>query len=318
MKRQQTTFELGLYMLAGKEGDSQTNSALAVNDHLNEILQAAKLADEAGLDAFGIGGYSRNDYAISTPAIALSHITSFIKLVSIAKKDPTRLFEEFGTLSRLSDGKMELIIKREAFIETFQALGYDAFKCEELLEEHLESLPISIKIEGDIEKDNIASAAQAGKIGAKLALAVLGGNPEQFKRLVDIYRKEAAAAKVPASQQQITVTGHMYLAESDALAKRQFYPYYRNHWREVHAQHGVSTDISLEQFQDMSSPDSALFVGSPELIVEKILQQHELYGHSRFLARIDVGHIPFKYVEKNIEYFAERVAPIIRKELSHH
>lgn len=310
MKRQQPTFELGLYMLAGNEGSAQAGSALPVKQRLDEILQAVKLADEAGLDVFGIGGYSRNEYAISSPAVMLSHITTLINLMNLGETDPARLFEEFVALNVQSNGRMELIINREAFIESFHTLGHNRTQCAKLLEEHLDSLPISVKVEGDME-----SAAQAGKVGAKLALAVRGGDPEQFKSLVDAYRHEAAAAHVPASQQQVTVTGHIYLAESDALAERQFYPYYLNYWRDVHAQNEGNAKMTPEQFHLMSTPDSALFVGSPELIIEKILQQHELYGHSRFLGRIDIGGLPFKYVAKTIEYFAERVAPVIRKEL---
>jgi|GEM_PF-1722772 len=272
MKKQLPTFELGLYMLVSKDGNLQAGSALTLKERLNEILQAAKLADEMGLDVFGIGGYTCNEYAIASPSVIISHITSFIELINATTADTVRLYE--------------------------------------LLEAQLESLSKSVKVE-----TNIDSAAQAGKLGVNLALAVLGGDPEQFKRIVDAYRQEAAAAAVPASQQQVTVTGHMYLAESDALAERQFYPYYRNYWREVHAQREGSNDMTPEQFHLMSTPDSALLVGSPELVIEKILQQHELYGHTRLLARVDIGGLPFKYIAKNIEYLAERIAPVIRKEL---
>lgn len=351
MNKQQTTFEIGIYTLADIGTDPLTGQRPSPNQRLNEIVAAAKLADEAGLDCFGIGEHHRLDYASSSPAVILSAIaqlTKQIKLMSTTTVlntiDPVRLFQDFATLDLLSGGRAELIVGRGAFIESFKLFGYDINQYDALFEEHLEllmklneqevitwegkhhhslehveispqpmqeKLPVWVGVGGSPE-----SAARAGRMGAKLALAILGGDPEYFKPFVQRYKREATAAGIPALEQQVTVTGHMYLAESDELARRQFYPYYHNYWRYVNASRGSSMEITPDQFRHMTNPDTALFVGSPELIVEKILQQHELYGHTRFLAQLDIGGLPYRKVVKNIECLATRVAPVIRKELN--
>ena len=112
---------------------------------------------------------------------------------------------------------------------------------------------------------------------------------------------------------KVGVTGHAYIAETTQQAKDEFYPYYSNYWYYVNRQRGFGRKMSREEFEQMASPDTALFVGSPDQIVEKVLRQHELYGHTRFLAQVDIGGLPFDKVAKNIELLATEVAPQIRK-----
>lgn len=352
-QQNQTTkkFELGVYSLADIGVNPATGERATIKQRLDDIVAAAKIADEAGLDVFGVGEHHRHDYAISSPAVVLAAIaqaTRRIKLTStttvLNTTDPVKLFEDFATLDLISNGRAEMMVGRGAFAESFPLFGYDPKLSDELFEEHLDllmqlnqnptitwqgkhrsslyqaqisprpmqqQLPISVGVGASME-----SAKRAGRYGANLSLAVLSGHPANFEPYVQEYYAEAIANGHSAQKLNVTVTGHMFLAESDELALRQFYPYYTNYWNYVNRQRGFNTTISEVQYREMLQPDSAILVGSPELVIEKILQQYELYGHTRLLAQIDIGGLPFKYVARNIEWFATRVAPIVRREIN--
>lgn len=148
-----------------------------------------------------------------------------------------------------------------------------------------------------------------------MALAILGGRPKRFQPLVDLYCEAGKKAGHSHERLQIGVTGHVYLAETTEKAKEDFYPYYSSYWYYVNQQRGFGRRMSQEEFEQLASPESALFVGSPDLIVEKILHQHELFGHTRFLAQMDIGGLPFDKVARNIELLATEVVPKVRKAL---
>jgi probable LLM family oxidoreductase len=343
--------EIGIYTLADIGLDPMTGKTIKAQERIKEIIQAAKLADEAGLDVFGVGEHHRQDYASSSPAVILASIaqvTNRIRLTSttsvLSTLDPVRLFEDFATLDLLSDGRAEILAGRGAFIESFPLFGYRTSDYDELFEEHMdlllqlnqkenvtwagkfrsslknaeiaprpvqEKLPIWIGVGGTPQ-----SAVRAGKFGVGMALAILGGHPKRFKPLVDLYRQAGINAGHAPGTLKIGVTGHAYLAETTQQAKKEFYPFYSNYWGYVNRQRGMGTRMSWTDFEHMASPDTALFVGSPQQVIEKILQQYELFGHKRFLAQLDIGGQPFKNVAKGIELLATEVAPIVRRETS--
>ncbi|MFK9094015.1 LLM class flavin-dependent oxidoreductase [Bacillus salipaludis] len=343
--------EIGIYTLADIGPDPLTSKTITSKERVKEIIQAAKLADEAGLDVFGVGEHHRLDYASSSPAVllaAIAQVTNQIRLTSttsvLSTLDPVRLFEDFATLDLLSDGRAEILAGRGAFIDSFPLFGYSTNDYDELFEEHMElllqltenetvtwsgkfrsslrnaeisprpvqeKLPIWIGVGGTPE-----SAVRAGRFGVGMALAILGGNPRRFKPLVDLYRQAGLAAGHSLETLKVGVTGHAYIAKTTQQAKDEFYPYYSNYWGYVNRQRGMGTRMSRNDFEQMASPDTALFVGSPQQIVEKILQQHELFGHQRFLAQLDIGGQPFKNVAEGIELLATKIAPIVRRETS--
>jgi probable LLM family oxidoreductase len=343
--------EIGIYTLADIGPDPLTNKTITPKQRMIEIIQAAKLADEAGLDVFGVGEHHRLDYASSSPAVILAAIaqaTNQIKLTSttsvLSTLDPVRLFEDFATLDLISDGRAEILAGRGAFIESFPLFGYSTNDYDELFTEHMELLlqlnknervtwsgnfrsplknaeisprpiqeeiPVWIGVGGTPE-----SAVRAGKFGVGMALAILGGDPVRFKPLVDIYRKAGMEAGHSPEALKIGVTGHTFIAETTEQAKDEFFPYYSNYWSYVNRQRGMGSRMSRADFEYMASPNTALFVGSPRQIVEKILHQHELFGHKRFLAQVDIGGLPYHKVAKNIELLATEVAPVIKKATS--
>jgi probable LLM family oxidoreductase len=343
--------EIGIYTLADIGPDPLTNQTITPKQRMNEMIQAAMLADEAGLDVFGVGEHHRLDYASSSPAVILAAIaqaTNRIKLTSttsvLSTLDPVRLFEDFATLDLLSDGRAEILAGRGAFIESFPLFGYSTNDYDELFTEHMdlllqlnknervtwsgdfrpplrnaeisprpiqEEIPIWIGVGGTPE-----SAIRAGRFGVGMALAILGGDPLRFKHLVDLYRKAGMEAGHSPDVLKVGVTGHAFIAESTQQAKDEFFPYYSNYWSYVNRQRGMGSRMSRADFEHMASPNTALFVGSPQQIVEKVLHQHELFGHKRFLAQVDIGGLPYHKVAKNIELLATEVAPVIKKATS--
>jgi probable LLM family oxidoreductase len=343
--------EIGIYTLADIGPDPLTKKIVTPKQRMNEMIQAAKLADETGLDVFGVGEHHRLDYASSSPAVILAAIaqaTNQIKLTSttsvLSTLDPVRLFEDFATLDLLSDGRAEILAGRGAFIESFPLFGYSTNDYDELFTEHMELLlqlnkndrvtwsgnfrsplrnaeisprpiqeqiPIWIGVGGTPE-----SAVRAGKFGVGMALAILGGDPLRFKHLVDLYRKAGMEAGHSPDILKVGVTGHAFIAETTQQAKDEFFPYYSNYWSYVNRQRGMGSRMSRADFEHMASPNTALFVGSPQQIVEKVLHQYELFGHKRFLAQVDIGGLPFNKVAKNIELLATEVVPVIKKATS--
>lgn len=341
-------FEVGIYTLADIGLDPLTGETISPKQRMDEMIEAAKVADELGLDLFGVGEHHRLDYVVSSPAVVLSAIapvTKQIRLTSatsvISTLDPVRLYEDFATLDLISGGRAEILAGRGAFVESFPLFGYDTKDYNALFAEHMDlllklnekevvswdgkfrssltdaeiaprayqkQLPIWIGVGG-----TPASAERAGKLGVGMALAILGGDPKRFKPLVDIYRQAFIEAGHASEAMKVGVTGHTYLAETAEKAKEEYYPYYSNYWYYVNRQRGMGTRMSRNDFEQLAAPETALFVGSPEQVVEKILHQHELFGHTRFLAQIDIGGLPFDKVRKNIELLATEVVPRLNK-----
>lgn len=343
--------EIGVYTFGDIGPNPHTGETISASQRLKEVIELAKIADEAGLDIFGVGEHHRLDYTISSPAVVLSAIaqaTKHIKLTSatsvLSTLDPVRLFEDFATLDQISDGRAEIIAGRGAFVESFPLFGYDLQDYDALFEEKVKLLqqlnqqeivtwqgqfrsalkgamiaprpvqdevPIWIGVGGTPE-----SAMRAGRLGTGMALAILGGDPIRFKPLVDLYRQAGAEAGHSPEKLSIGVTGHTYIAKDSQQAKDEFYPYYSNYWAYVNRQRGMGTRMSRSDFEHMASPETALLVGSPQQIIEKILHQYELYGHQRFIAQLDIGGQPFSAVVKGLELLATEVAPVIRRETS--
>jgi len=341
--------ELGLYTFA----DMQTNtSANGINAHqrISDLMEEIKLADEVGLDVFGIGEHHRPDYAVSSPAVILgaaASITKNIKLTSavtvLSSDDPVRVFQYFSTIDHLSNGRAEIMVGRGSFIESFPLFGYNLNDYDELFAEKLElllnlnekevlswkgkhrpsfenlgvyprpyqpSLPIWLAAGG-----TPASAVRAAKLGLPLALAIIGGMPEQFVPFVNLYRETALKMGRDINELSFGINSHFYVAESSQQAGDEFYPSYSTMMDHIGKERGWSP-FSRTQFDYSCSPKGALVVGSVQQVIDKILYEHELFGNTRFLAQTSVGTLPHKNVLKSIELFGTKVAPEVRKALS--
>ncbi|MGO4547819.1 LLM class flavin-dependent oxidoreductase [Paenibacillus sp. 2TAB23] len=349
-EKQPFDFEFGIYTL-GDLSASPVNGLLASpRARMKEIIAAAMLADEAGIDVFGVGEHHRLDFVLSSPPVvlaAIAHATKRIKLTSattvLGTADPVRVFEDFSTLDLLSDGRAEIIVGRGAYVESFPLFGFELSDYKALFQEKLglllelneqERISWSGRYRSALTDAEIAprplqprlpvwvgvggtpqSAELAGQSGTGMALAILGGDPARFKPLVEAYRSAGVQAGHKPEALRVAITSHAYIADTNEKALAEYYPYYANYVSSFMSGQGRGEPMTREQFDSLANPLSALAVGSPELLVEKILAQHELFGHNRFMAQFDIGGIPFSKVAASIELLAAKVMPVVRREL---
>ncbi|MUT66949.1 LLM class flavin-dependent oxidoreductase [Paenibacillus sp. NEAU-GSW1] len=346
-QQESAPFEFGIYTLGDLSPDPHTGQTASAQQRIREVIDAAKLADEAGIDVFGVGEHHRLDFAISSPPVLLAAIaqaTKQIRLTSattvLGTADPVRVFEDFATLDLLSNGRAEMIAGRGAYVESFPLFGYELDSYAELFREKLElflqlnenervtwdgnfrsalseaeiaprpaqrQLPIWLGVGG-----TPASAALAGQLGAGMALAILGGDMQKFQPLVEAYRQAGAKAGHALARLPVGITGHCYIADSSQQAREEFYPHYAYYFS-----HFMGNERpTREQFNQLTAPDMGLVVGSADEVTEKILLQHELFGHTRFLAQFDIGAVPYAKVAHAIELLAVKVAPVVRREIA--
>lgn len=344
----QSPFEIGIYTLGDIVTNPLTGKLISAGERTHEIIEAAKLADQGGLDVFGIGEHHRLDYAISSPQMVLSaiaQVTKNIKLTSattvLNTVDPVRLFEDFATLDLISNGRAEITAGRGAFVESFPLFGYHFDDYDALFEEHLqllmklnesERVTWSGKYRSGLNNSEIAprpaqaklpiwtgvggtisSAARAGKYGTGLTIAMIGGEHERFLPLVEAYRQAGILAG--NDDLKVGITGHGYIADSMQKAKDTFYPYYAQYTQYMNKQRGQNVEVSRAAFDYITSPERVMFIGSPQEVIEKILHQHEMFGHKRFMLQMDIGGMPFNHIANTIELLAAKVAPVVRREV---
>lgn len=341
--------ELGLYTFADVEPEKVSGNAVNTYQRIKDLLEEIKLADETGLDVFGVGEHHRPDYSVSSPAVILAAaaaITKNIKLSSavtvLSSDDPVRVFQEFATIDQISGGRAEIMVGRGSFIESFPLFGYDLRDYDTLFAEKLDlllelnrnetvtwkghhrpsftelgiyprpfqkSLPVWIAAGG-----TPASAIRAAKLGLPLALAIIGGMPEQFVSFIDLYRRTAKEAGQDMTKLQTGINSHVYVADDSKKAGDEFYPSYSRMMNRIGEERGWPK-LTRAQFDYSRSPKGSLVVGSPQEVIDKILYEHELFGNTRFLAQMSVGIMPHDKIMHSIELFGTVVAPEVRKEI---
>ncbi len=340
--------ELGIYSFGDRTKDFHTNELISEAERYRRLLEEIKLADEVGLDVFGIGEHHRPDYIISSPAIVLAaaaSITKRIRLTSavnvLSSDDPVRIFQQFATIDLISNGRAEIMVGRGSFIESFPLFGYELKDYEELFEEKLELLLQlreseiinwqSKKFTQNINNRAVyprpiqnplpvwiavggtpESAIRAGKYGLPMAIAIIGGLPERFKYFSDLYRSTAQKLN---HQPKLSINSHGFIAETSQEAIEISFPAIKSQMDKLGQERGWPP-MTYEQFLFSCSLKGANFVGSPNQIIEKILYQYEIFQHDRFLLKFTVGTLPHDKVLKAIELFGDKVAPVVRKEIA--
>ena len=171
-------------------------------------------------------------------------------------------------------------------------------------------LPIWLAVGG-----NPPSAIRAASLGLPMALAIIGGMPERFVPLVELYRQAAREAGHDPAALPVSINSHTYVADTTEQAAEEFLPAYAGMMNRIGRERGWAP-IGRAQFDSLRSPRGALVVGSPQEVIEKILFQHELFGHQRFLAQMSIGDLPHDKAMRSIELLATEVAPAVRAELA--
>ena len=342
--------EIGLYTFGELTPHGADGKRISAEQRLKEILAAARLADQAGLAIFALGEHHRLDFSIAaTPVVlaAIAQVTRTIRLASavtiLSTADPVRVFEDFATVDLLSGGRAEVIAGRGVFTESFPLFGYDLTDQDQLFAEKLDlllqlnaaervtwqgrfrpalkdapipprplqdRLPIWVGTGG-----TPGSAVRAGALGLPLALANIGLPPAQLAPHVELYRRTGTQAGHRAADLKVAVASHLHVQKNSQDAMRTFYPHYAGYFRNHTPDRYRAREISLSDYEKLASPEGALFVGSPQQIIDKILYEHRLFGHRRFIAQIDIGGLPYAKVADVIELLATEVMPVIRREI---
>jgi probable LLM family oxidoreductase len=337
--------ELGLYTFAELTPDPATGRAISPAQRLRNLVEEAALADEVGLDVFGVGEHHRVDFAVSAPAVALAAVaerTTRIRLTSavsvLSSDDPVRVFQQFSTLDLLSGGRAEIMAGRGSFIESFPLFGYDLADYDDLFAEKLElllrlreaehvtwagrhrapldgvgvyprptqePLPVWVAVGG-----NPASAARAGMLGLPMALAIIGGMPERFAPFAEIHRR--AAREGGHETLPLSINSHGFIADTRQAASDASWPQFNAMFTKIGRERGWPP-MSREDFDASTALRGANVVGSPREVVEKILFQHEIFGHDRFL--LYLSSLDHAKTMRAIELYGTEVAPAVRAEV---
>ena len=339
--------EIGIYTFGDITPDPDTGRAITVAQRYGEVLAAAKLADEAGLDVFGVGEHHRLDLPISSPAAVMAAIaagTKRIRLTSavtiLSTLDPVRVFQDFATVDLLSGGRAELIAGRGAYIESFALFGADMADYDALFSEKLDlllklnerervtwqgrfrpplhnaeispqpvaKLPIWLGVGGNPE-----SALRAGELGLPVILANISQPPANFAGQIAAYRQRHAEQGHDARTLKVAIATHTHVAKDSQTARDEFYPHYNAYFRSHVPRANLAGEVPRAVYEQRVAPAGPIFVGSPQQIVDKLMYERELFGHDRFLAQVDIGGLPYAKVAKSIELLATDVLPAIRR-----
>ncbi|WP_114938314.1 Atu2307/SP_0267 family LLM class monooxygenase [Mucilaginibacter endophyticus] len=339
--------ELGISTFGEVHPDGKSGNAVNAHKRVQELLEEVKLADEVGLDVFAFGEHHRPDFVISAPEILISAaaaITKNIRLSSsvtvLSSADPVRTFQNFATADLVSGGRVEMIAGRGSFIESFPLFGFDLNDYDALFTEKLEmflqinkqeivswqgnfrapirnqgvyprplqqEIPVWIGVGG-----TPASAKRAGALNLPLIIAILGSAPKHFIPFVELYRESAAKAGHDVSKLQLAISSQFYVAENSQQAADEFYPSYEALMTRVGRDRGWSP-MTREQFEYLRD-FGPLVVGDPQQAIDKIMQQYELFGNTRFVAQLVTGVTRHTDILKAIEIYGTKVAPVVRKE----
>ncbi|MBI3790286.1 MAG: LLM class flavin-dependent oxidoreductase [Gemmatimonadetes bacterium] len=337
--------ELGIYSFGDVPMAKRVGPTQGAEERLAHLLAEIELADQVGLDVFGVGEHHRPDFVVSNPEVVLAAAaarTSRIRLTSavtvLSSDDPVRVFEAFATLDLLSHGRAEIMAGRGSFIESFPLFGYDLGDYDALFAEKLElllqlrdaervtwqgtlraplanagvyprpvqqPLPVWIAVGGTPE-----SVVRAGMLGLPLAIAIIGGQPERFAPLAGLHREAVTRGGRDPRTVPLSINSHGFIARTDAEARALFEPGWRSAMTLIGRERGWPPPRP-GQFEAECGPDGALLVGSPETVARKILTQHGWFGHQRFLLQLSVGGVPHDAMLEAIRLYGHEVKPMV-------
>jgi probable LLM family oxidoreductase len=343
--------QIGIDSFAAAIPDPLTGATLTPATRMAHLLEEIVLADQSGLDIFGIGEHHRPEFLDSAPPVILGAAaarTSNIRLTSavtvLSANDPVRVFQEFATLDLISQGRAEIVVGRGSFIESFPLFGlaledYDSLFAEKLdlllnirANTHVHwsgkhrapltgqavyprpvqnPLPIWLGVGG-----TPASFARAGALGLPLMVAIIGGEPHRFRPLIDLYRESGKRAGY--SPDQLTVGLHSigFVADTDDLAAETFFPGYAHTFTQIGKERGWPP-TTRAQFDALRGPTGALLVGSPETVATKLLYiDKALGGISRVTFQMGVSTLPHEQMLRAVELLGTRVRPLIHRALT--
>lgn len=338
--------EIGVDSFVAATIDSATGRAVEPARHIGELIDAIALADEVGLDVFGIGEHHRREFLDSAPTMLLAaaaartkriRLTSAVTVLSAA--DPVRVFQEFATLDLLSQGRAEMVVGRGSFIEAFPLFGLELDEYDSLFSEKLDllltlrenthvhwsgkhrppltgqgvyprplqdPLPIWLGVGG-----TPASFVRAGTLGLPLMVAIIGGEPHRFRPLIDLYREAGRRAGHSPESLKVGIHALGYVAETAAQADDDFFPGYARSFTDIGKERGWPP-VTRSHYEALRGPTGALMVGDPATVVKKARAMHEaLGGISRLTFQMSVAALPHTKLMAAIKLLGTNVAPVV-------
>jgi probable LLM family oxidoreductase len=335
--------EIGIDSFASAMYGTETLSSV---DAMEQLLDRISLADQAGLDVFGIGEHHKKEFLDSAPAVILAAAaarTKNIRLTSavtvLSTSDPVRVYQSFATLDLISKGRAELVVGRGSAIDAYPLFGFDLQDYDALFKEKLElllqvrdqefvtwsgkfrpalknqpvypralqeNLPIWLGVGGTPE-----SFARAGSLGLPLMVAIIGGETERFRPLIDLYREAGHRAGFKPEQLKVGLHSPGYVAASTEVAVAEYYPGYAELWTKLGRERGWPP-VTRGQFDQLIGPRGVLVVGSPEKVAEKLLRHSDsLGGVDRFTFQMDNAGLRHEQLLKSIELIGSKVIPLL-------
>jgi probable LLM family oxidoreductase len=314
---------------------------------IRDVVEEAVLADELGIEAFGVGEHHRPDFAVSAPEVVLGAIAGRTKRILLgsavtvlSSDDPVRVFERFSSLNAASGGRAEITLGRGSFTESFPLFGYDLAQYEELFEDKLDLFAALIRqdvvtwqgktrppltnqrvfptLEGGPLKTWIGvggspqSVVRAASYDLPLMLAIIGGDPKRFVPYVELYHHAFAQLRRPA--QPIGLHAHGYIADTDEQAREELWPHYKASRDRIGAERGWPP-VTRASF-DYEADGGALHIGAPETVARKIVATAKALGIVRFDMKYSQGTLPHDKLMRSIELYGTKVIPRVREMLA--
>jgi probable LLM family oxidoreductase len=342
------TLELGLDTFGDVTADA-TGALLPHAQVIRNVVAEAVLADQLGVDFFGVGEHHRADYSVSAPEVVLAAIaskTTRMRLGSavtvLSSDEPVRLFQRFSTLDAISNGRAEVILGRGSFTESFPLFGFALEDYETLFEEKLALFTALLQggpvtWQGTVRpklKDQTVfppieygtlrtwvgvggspqSVVRAASHGLPLMLAIIGGDPGRFQQYVDLHHRAYAHFDRPVQAIGVHSPGHV--AETDAQAREELWPHVQRQNAKIGAERGWPPMQRADFEREADS--GSLYVGSPETVARRIARTARLLQLSRFDLKYSVNQLPHDSLMRSIELYGTRVIPMVRDILTSH
>jgi probable LLM family oxidoreductase len=341
--------QLGVYSFGSIARNPVTGRIASSAESTRNLLEAIKVADESGLEYFGIGEHHTNEMPASAAATILAGaatITKRIRLASavtvLSTEDPVRVYQQFSTLDAISNGRAEVTAGRGSSIESFPLFGYDLRDYDRLYAEKLDLLltidkgnPVnwSGSVRAPLSNATIVprpsagrlpiwvgtggnpqSSARAGTLGLPIAYGIIGGIPARFAPLTELYRRTAASSGPKNADVRVSVGSPGFIGPDGASARNTWWPEWLDTMSTLGDTRGFAAP-SRASFDRDTSAGGALFVGGPEEIADRIIELHHHLGHMRHFLQMDFGTLPQRDLLKSIELLGTKVKPLVEAEL---
>jgi probable LLM family oxidoreductase len=344
---------LGVYSFGDIHPNPVTGERTSPGQRLADLLERIRLAEQVGLDFFGIGEHHRADYAVSAPGTLLAAAagqTSRIGLSSavtvLSTEDPVRVYQQFATIDLISSGRVELMAGRGSFIESYPLFGASLADYDALYDEKIQLLlqidagnPVTWSGQFRPALDNAVilprpypkpglgehlrisvatggnpeSSVRAGILGLPVNYAIIGGQPARFAPLVDLYRRAFAQTERPGAVQEVAVSGMGFLSD-DGRAAEKFFPHWLDSMRRISRERRFPMP-DRASYDSQSAPGGAYFIGTPEQVADRIVDLHRVLGHDRQGFQMDLSSVPQADSLRAIELLGTGVAPLVRAAL---